>query len=367
MSVLAKAHQEWATRPADESYLTVEEWHDAITSRDSRTIHVDSDYGQIIPEIVDGEVGLVSTVSSDRVQFNHWSFGQFADKVGAPPNYLRRLSPELAVQNLQYLWGNLLEDKQNKGLQISLLNSEDELEVPKVRAFLSDRYARINDRDIAMKVRSLGEMGWQPAPATELANGGVTRGLYASDRDIFAFLVDNNRRIFEKDPNGGLSRGFMVSNSEVGSKSFHLLTFLYSYICGNHNVWGVESVAEARVRHIGEAAAKGHQELEVYIKHYAEGSAKEDEYRIQRCMTHLLAETKEDLVSQLFNLKSLGLSKKLINAAYDAAESHEDWYGAPLSAWGFGNGLTHVAREIIHMDERIGVEKAAGKIFEMAA
>jgi hypothetical protein len=347
--------------------LDVEAWYNAITSRDARTINVDTDYVEISPALVAGEVGLESTVSDVKVQFNHWSFGQFADKVGAPPNYLRRLSPELAVQNLQYLWGNLLENKTNQGLQISLLKPEDETEVLKVRAFLSDRYSRITDCSIAEKVRSLGEMGWQPAPATELMNGGITRGLYASDRDIFAFLVDNNRRVFEKDPNGGLSRGFMISNSEVGSKSFHLLTFLYSYICGNHNVWGVEEVAEARVRHIGAAATKGFQELEVYIKHYAEGSAKEDEYKIQRCMTHLLAETKEDLVSQLFNLKSLGLSKKLINAAYDAAESHEDWYGAPLSAWGFGNGLTHVAREIIHMDERVSVEKAAGKIFEMAA
>jgi hypothetical protein len=32
--------------------------------------------------------------------------------------------------------------------------------------------------------------------------------------------VDNNRRIFEKDPNGALGRGFFVASSEVGDTAY---------------------------------------------------------------------------------------------------------------------------------------------------
>ncbi len=53
--------------------------------------------------------------------------------------------------------------------------------------------------------------------------------LYASDRDVFIFLVDDRNPIsFEADGvKRNLFRGFMVWNSEVGSHRFGLMTFLY--------------------------------------------------------------------------------------------------------------------------------------------
>src|SRR6185436_6986208 len=66
-----------------------------------------------------------------------------------------------------------------------------------VRALTSDRYTRIYNADVSERLVALQARGpWQPAPASY----GGSRGLYAGDRDMFAFMVDSGRRIFEKDP-----------------------------------------------------------------------------------------------------------------------------------------------------------------------
>ena len=72
-------------------------------------------------------------------------------------------------------------------------------------------------------------------------------GLYASDRDVFMFLIDEDHPIEVR--NERLSRGLFIWNSEVGKSSFGLTTFLYRYVCGNHIVWGAENVKEIRIRH----------------------------------------------------------------------------------------------------------------------
>ena len=42
-------------------------------------------------------------------------------------------------------------------------------------------------------------------------------GIYASDHDMFAFLVNEEYRI-DDGSDGGLARGFFVQNSEVGPR-----------------------------------------------------------------------------------------------------------------------------------------------------
>ena len=141
------------------------------------------------------------------------------------------------------------------------------------RAITSDRYSRIWNADITARLLDLEAGGvWQPAPA---AFDG-SRGLYLGDRDMFAFMVDNERRIFETLPGGGLSRGFFAWNSEVGAASFGIMTFLYEYVCGNHRVWGAKQVSEVRLRHVGEGLDhRAFSTLRATLINYANTSASE--------------------------------------------------------------------------------------------
>ena len=55
--------------------------------------------------------------------------------------------------------------------------------------------------------------------------------LFASDRDMFVFLADEDRRIEVAGRN--LARGFFVWNSEEGGKSLGAGFYLFDYVCAN--------------------------------------------------------------------------------------------------------------------------------------
>lgn len=359
--VLGHASSEWAHRPADESFLTLEDLHAAVEARTLRARELPGVYQALRVEKDPRSESRINLVGQQNrpARLTHWAFGQLAKLVQAPAGFLRELPATLAAQVLN---NRLATKGKDAGSGKLLLDVSGETTT--VRAFTGANYTRIWDRDITKRLVGLQERGWQPAPETELLSGGKTRGLYASDHDVFAFLVDNDRRIFERDPGGGLSRGFMVANSEVGDKSFWFLTFLYAFICGNHNIWGVQGVGELRIPHRGKADERAFTELEVQLRKYAEASALEDETRILKLRATELGKDKDEVLDKVFAMLGGDLTRKLLGEAWQRAEEHESWYGAPPNtAWALGNGVTEVAREIEHADTRIEVERGAERIW----
>jgi hypothetical protein len=102
-----------------------------------------------------------------------------------------------------------------------------------------------------------------PAASYTTKNPKRATTLYASDRDVFIFLVDPKNPV---EVNGEqLFRGFMTWNSEVGSAVFGLTTFLYRYVCDNRIIWGATDVQELRIRHTGGAPERFAYEGEKYL------------------------------------------------------------------------------------------------------
>lgn len=374
MSVLMNACNQWMSRPADQRFSSLEELHGAVqhyrdiaaeaTNVDVKSLRVavgqtDTDGHLIVGGETPGfsQEPVVIGPSGIPAQFTHYSFGQFARRLSAPAHYLRELPVPLAVANL------------NHGLAVTEKGDDDNMLFTQngglvLRSIVSDKYTRIWNSDITSRLIRLTEQSpeWQPAPA---AFDG-SRGLYASDRDVFAFLVDNDRRIFEKGPGGGLGRGFFVSNSEVGDKSFSVTSFFYEYVCGNHRVWGASGVQEIRIPHIGDADDRAFAKLSVELRKYADSSAAEDEAKVASMRKFELGATKEEVLDKVFGLRINGLGKKLIEAAYDKAEERVDRYGSPRTVWGFNGGLTELATNKANADERVALEKAAGKVAQIA-
>jgi hypothetical protein len=179
---------------------------------------------------------------------------------------------------------------------------------------------------------------------------------------MFAFLVDNDRRIFETLPGGGLSRGFFVWNSEVGAAAFGICTFLYEYVCGNHRVWGARDVSEVRIRHTGDADDRAFAGLTAELRKYADASASQDEARITAARSFKLGTDKNAVLDAVFALKIAGLGRKVAESAYTLAEARTDWYGDPRTAWGFTGGLTELSRDLPNADARVALDRAAGKV-----
>ena len=90
------AHREWATRPPDERYASVQALYEAARARRLRT-------EERAIETVDFRTEAVATTRSPyatrRVApaaLTHWSFEQLATIAGAPPKYLRTLPAPIA-------------------------------------------------------------------------------------------------------------------------------------------------------------------------------------------------------------------------------------------------------------------------------
>jgi len=165
-----------------------------------------------------------------------------------------------------------------------LLTTNEDGGVNELRSVNGPNYGRIYDADVVdTLVEKFGDgvSGQWRVPGEFGSRVTVTKDnttLYASDRDMFVFLADEENRI--ELPNrragrmGSFARGFFVGNSEVGKSSLFAGFFLFDYVCCNRIIWGADQYTEVRIRHTKGAPDRWLEEVTPVLLEYAEGSAK---------------------------------------------------------------------------------------------
>jgi hypothetical protein len=324
--------------------------------------------------------------SGNPAKLTHYAFGQLAGAVGAPAGYLRELPPENAASDLNV---GLSKKSAENGLDRDLLFHKNGGLV--LRACLTERYERVWDADVCEYLEKLEAAGWKnpagrhpgiagvpsrPAVDGDILPGQINiaigdaiapSGLYASDHDMFYFGVAADR-VVGQGPDT-LMRGVFVRNSEVGDSSLVFTFFLMQAVCGNHIVWGARGVHEVRVRHTGrDPMRKALREFEGQLVRYRDGAA-EEEKGIIAAKSLVLGSNKNEVLDALVKYAkshSIPLSRSRLNEGYETAEKHVDWYGSPRSLWANVAGLTHASQAIGFADDRAVVDRAAGKLLEMA-
>jgi hypothetical protein len=370
MAEIMTASREWASRPDDQRFLTLadlkakvrqrkaESWTNAMTT-DNMTVTFDDDAGTLglkVPRTgVAGEVELGPT---------NWAFGQLAGFAGAPTKYLReKLPPSLAAMCLQFgLDHNPIRDQ---ALVLAQSNGQHT-----VRSLTSTSYGRIWDIDVVEGVERANALGnWVvPAASYKAANPKRATTLYASDRDVFIFLVDPAHPI--ETGKEVLFRGFFVSNSEVGSATFSLTTFLYRFVCDNRIVWGASDVKELKIRHIGGALERFQEEGVKALAEYATASPRDLVGAIEAARRKEVEvkpkdsspKSRKESVAEW--MQKRGFTKKQAVESVTRAEEEE---GQAASVWDLVQGATAYARSIPYTDERVAVEKLAGKLMDTVA
>jgi hypothetical protein len=385
---LLQANREWATRPADQRFWSLDDLHrKAEACRQEARVTTVASRDLVIVATEDSDLRLRGKAGIEA-RLTNYSFCQLAGLAGAPGGYLASLPAELAARNLNH--GLEQRAERDKPLQcLFRVNGAVEL-----RCATSDSYTRIWNRDVTERLRELPETGWRvpparpaqgddpqarPATASDVLDdreggGGLSinlgdmiapAGLYASDRDMFVFMV-NEKNPIEDGRGNRLSRGFFCWNSEVGDKSFGLMMFLYAHICGNHIVWGADDVREVRIRHVGSANRRAWWEIRRTLSKAVDRSAEEDAARIRTAQCYRIAGTKEELLDTIFKFRWNTVSRKTLELAYQTAERFSDRYGDPRTAWGFANGLTQLGQGEPYAEERVRLDRAAGRILAMA-
>jgi hypothetical protein len=179
---------------------------------------------------------------------------------------------------------------------------------------------------------------------------------------MFAFIANPNAVINEVGTTEPLFRGLIVENSEVGASSLKLTKFLYRFMCSNLIIWGATKVIELAVRHVGNARER-FTLWNAEIKRYAEESASDEEAMIASAKSTTIAATKEQVLDKLFGLRQVGIARKTLEASYDAVVPSQD--GDPNTVWGIVQGITRHSQSLKHADQRVQLDKAAGKILEI--
>ena len=201
---VGRVSSEWFSRPDDERYLSLTDLYDAVRRRaeraqartvESRAVRVEAsrDNAERLALMVPGR--------DEPVAPTHWSFGQLCSLVGAPSSYMRQLPAPLAGINLQH---GLLS---HRAELVKTLEADDGR--VELRAVTGPDYGRIWDHELVAAVMKIagngtGDTRWKVPGvldwATMTHNPFVditkdTTTLYASDRDVFLFLVDDTHPI----------------------------------------------------------------------------------------------------------------------------------------------------------------------------
>jgi len=371
---VGRVSSEWFSRPDDERYLSLSELYGAVRSRadwatartvESRSIRVEAsrDNAERLALIVpDREAPIAPT---------HWGFGQLCGLVGAPSTYLRDLPAPLAAINLQH---GLLNHRAELVKTLEVEDGRVEL-----RAVTGPDYGRIWDHELVGAVMKIagdgtgdtrwkvpGVLDWSSMrhnPFVDVTKDNTT--LYASDRDVFLFLVDDTHPIEAgRLPNGDPDlyfRGFYCWNSEVGSKTLGIASFYLRAVCMNRNLWGVQDFQEISIRHSKFAAQRFAHEAAPALKSFAQSSPAPFIAGVRAAREQIVARQDED--REAF-LRKRGFSKadtaKVIGTVLQE-EGHP-----PESVFDFVQGITALARTKAHQDTRLDLEGKAKALLERA-
>ena len=153
---LFKAHRQWATRPADERFSSLQSLYDATKHyADSAKERTDVRVDTLRVENVEGDVELLGR-GGIPAKLTHWAFGQLCARIGAPASYLRELPATLAAQNLNHGLAQRVLDAKDATVNLLFhLNGGYIL-----RALTSDRYERIWNHEVAERLLDLQSQGW---------------------------------------------------------------------------------------------------------------------------------------------------------------------------------------------------------------
>ena len=358
--------RQWATRPEDERYTSLVDLHQHVASvRANSKASTYANRDLHARPTGDGihDLELVGP-SGAAVTATHWSFGQLAALAGAPAGYLRNLPSTMTADLLNY---GLHHQRDVEDVGILLSRTDDGIQL---RAATGPQYGRVWNADITRRLvdrfgdglsgdfKIPGEFG-QRVPVTK-----QNTTLFASDRDFFVFLADEENRI--ELPNrrdgrtGSLARGFYISNSETGAGTLTFGCMLFDFACSNRNLWGVNQKTELRIRHTKGAPHKLAEQLLPQLDEYARNNVHQLNH-----MEHQLRAAQRQRIDNVASFLQSRFSKAQA-AAIDTVHMAEE--GRPIeSLWDASVGISAFAKGIRWQDERVAVEREAGKVLDLAA
>lgn len=367
MATLMQAHRQWASRPDDQRFTSLTEMldHFRLERQQSRALGLASRDLRAEPVLDDESRRSLAIVGPGdaAVAPTHWAFGQLASLAGAPAGYMRKLPSDIAADCINYG----LHEQRTLDIGTLLRGGGD---VPMMAAATGPNYGRVwNDQVIGALVDRFGNgidgeftVPGEFGKAIDVNKSNTT--LFGSDRDMWIFLADEKNRIEvpsrRPGETGQMARGFFLWNSEVGSASLGIATFLFDYVCCNRMVWGAQGYEEIRIKHTSGAPHRWIEEAAPALESYAQSSTAGITKAIEDARAKRIGDP-DEVLEFLSKRRFTKTQAQGIMAAHMAEEQR------PIETlWDASVGATAYAKGIKHQDARVGIEREAGRIMAMA-
>jgi Domain of unknown function (DUF932) len=366
--------RQWISRPADQKFLSLSDLYASVKARaeaSEEEVVWTKKVEFFAPDPLTRDTHGLKLGLSDGTELNpnHWSFNQLCSLVKAPASYLRSLPSQLVADNLTYGYRTGGADWRKtyaSGGDLLAITGQD--------------YGRIFDKEVVEAVQQIagngngdfrwkvpGVLDWRTNTYNPHAPVTVdTTTLFASDRDVFIFLVDDLNPIeIGKLPDGSpdlVFRGFYVSNSEVGASSLRLAAFYLRAVCCNRILWGVENFQELTLRHTKYAPSRFIEEARPALESFANGSTAKLLEGVQKAKEAVVARDQDDAIDFL---QARSFSRK---KAIEILTQGEEEEGRPVrTAWDVAQALTANARNEKNNDARLEIELVAKRVLDKVA
>lgn len=368
---VTRVSSQWWNRPADQRFTSLPALYAATRDAADNSTATTYTSADLRVNAKKDDAEALSIILPDDTMANptHYSFAQLASLVGAPSGYLRTLPATLAGINLQY---GLSTHRAELVKTYTRTDGTAEL-----RAVTGPDYGRIHDWEVVAAVQKIagngtGDTRWKvPGVLESLTRYNPfvdvtkeTTTLFASDRDVFIFLVDDTHPLeIGKLPNGDpdlVYRGFYVWNSEVGARSAGIATMYMRGVCQNRILWGVEGFNEITLRHSKHAPGRFMQQAYPTLRDFANGGTTRLIEGVREAKGLIVARNEDERID--FLTKRADMTKTAAAKVIEAVIQEEG--SAPESVWDFVQGITAVARRSEHQDTRITMERSAGKLLD---
>lgn len=314
---------------------------------------VDAEFTEVESPKTNGNMALV-VKDVGRFPILKTAHEQIGDRIKIPRKYYERMqseAPDLLCTNVNRWFRN---DPERRMLRT--LNGKN-------RAFLSNRYARIDDHEIAnVALKELAQH-----PGIRVTSADVT------ERHLYIQAV-TDRVQGEAKVGDVVQAGVMITNSEVGFGAGVVTPLIYRLVCKN----GM-ACKDGRFRafHIGKRVEDS-EELWADDTKQADDRAVLLKMRdtIRACLDAALFAARVDKMNGLTTAKIAGNPVKaveLLAQTIGASETEQDSIlrslieGSDLSAWGLLNAVTAQAHTATDYDKSVEFERAGGELLALPA
>jgi hypothetical protein len=367
---------EWIARPADQKFLSLDALRASVQKRRDTSSEVTIPTKKIefnapeIRTIADTHKLTVGLPNGIERPASNWAFGQIAGLAKFPAAPLRELPSPLVADILSYRMHHARDVE-----DVKLYHNADAL-----MCATGPDYGRIFDAEVVEAVQQIagngtGESRWKVPGVLDWRthiydpNAPVTLDtttLFASDRDVFMFLVDDRNPIeIGKLADGSpdyVFRGFYVTNSEMGKGAMKVCAFYLRAICCNRIMWGVEGFEEVSLRHSKHAPARFIEEVRPALNSFGDAGTLKLVEGVQKAKAAKLAADDEEALDFL---RKRDFSKSRAKSILETVEREEQH--PARTAWDFAQGITALARNELNTDTRLELELEARKLLDKVA